>query len=150
MIGSANLLPLRRRAFMGAIGIALVATTVGACSNARNLTGQPWQLVAITEKVPAFQGVIPAADQSKYAITFNTDGTFNATADCNQVSGSYKTSGSNGLTITPGASTMAFCGEASFGTQFVEGLSKAASYTVSGNDLTLTLADGGTMTFVAA
>jgi hypothetical protein len=49
-----------------------VATTVGACSNARNLTGQPWQLVAISEKVPAFQGVIPPADQGKYTIQFLT------------------------------------------------------------------------------
>ena len=102
----------------------------GSSSGSSGLTGKTWHLTAITEKVPAFQGVIPAADQSKYAITFKDDGTFAATADCNQVTGAYKTSGSNGLTITPGASTMAFCGEASFGTQFVEGLSKAASYTV--------------------
>jgi heat shock protein HslJ len=140
-----------KRLILIAFALGLTATMLVACGGSSSgLTGKTWHLTAITEKVPAFQGVIPAADQSKYAITFNADGTFSATADCNQVSGSYKTSGSNGLTITPGASTMAFCGEASFGTQFVEGLSKAASYTVSGNDLTLTLADGGTMTFVAA
>jgi heat shock protein HslJ len=133
-----------------ALGLATMLVACSGSSSASGLTGKTWHLTAITEKVPAFQGVIPAADQSRYAITFNTDGTFNATADCNQVSGSYKTSGSNGLTITPGPSTMAFCGEASFGTQYVEGLSKAASYTVSGNDLTITLSDGGTMTFVAA
>ena len=91
------------------IALALgAATMLAACGGSGSgLTGKTWHLTAITEKVPAFQGVIPAADQSKYAITFNTDGTFNATADCNQVSGSYKTSGSNGLTITPGPSTMA-------------------------------------------
>ncbi len=132
-----------------ALGLATMLVACGG-SGSSGLTGKTWHLTAITEKVPAFQGVIPAADQSKYAITFKDDGTFAATADCNQVSGSYKTSGSNGLTITPGASTMAFCGEASFGTQFVEGLSKAASYTVSGNDMTITLTDQGTMTFVAA
>lgn len=140
-----------KRLILIALALGMAAALL-ACSGSSGggLTGKTWHLTAITEKVPAFQGVIPAADQSKYAITFNADGTFSATADCNQVSGSYKTSGSNGLTITPGASTMAFCGEASFGTQFVEGLSKSASYTVSGNDLTITLADGGTMTFVAA
>jgi heat shock protein HslJ len=135
------------------IALALgLATTLVACggSGSSGLTGKTWNLTAITEKVPAFQGVIPAADQSKYTIAFNSDGTFNAKADCNQVNGSYKTSGSDGLTITPGASTMAFCGEASFGTQFVEGLSKAASYAISGSNLTITLSDGGTMTFVAA
>ena len=141
---------MRKAAFMALIIGA--AAVLAACSPgaAPGLTDKEWQLTSITEKVPAFQGVIPAADQSKYAITFNDGATFNATADCNQVSGSYKTSGSNGLTITPGPSTLAFCGEASFGQQFVAGLSQAASYTVSGNDLTITLSDGGTMTFVAA
>jgi len=132
-----------------ALGLATMLVACGGGSSS-GLTGKTWHLTAITEKVPAFQGVIPAADQSKYAITFNTDGTFNATADCNQVSGSYKTSGSNGLTITAGPSTLAFCGETSFGQQYVAGLSQAASYTVAGSDLTITLADGGTMTFVAA
>lgn len=132
-----------------ALGLATMLVACGG-SGSSGLTGKTWHLTAITEKVPAFQGVIPAADQANYTIAFNADGTFNAKADCNQVNGSYKTSGSNGLTITPGASTMAFCGEASFGTQYVEGLSKAASYTVSGNDLTITLSDQGTMTFVAA
>ncbi len=104
-----------------AIGAAVIVAACGS-SNSKELTGKIWQLTAITEKVPAFQGIIPPADQDKYQIKFNTDNTFNATADCNQVGGTYKTSGSNGLTITPGISTLAFCPEGSYGDLFVHGV----------------------------
>ena len=60
------------------IALAIGATAIlAACggSNSSALTGKNWQLTAITEKVPAFQGVVPPADQTKYVITFNTDGT---------------------------------------------------------------------------
>ena len=68
---------------------------MAACggSSASELTGKNWQLTAITEKVPAFQGVIPPEDQDRYVITFNTDGTFNGTADCNQFAGTLRRPG---------------------------------------------------------
>ena len=66
---------------------------------AADLTGKTWQLTAITEKVPAFQGVVPAADQANYTIEFKSDGTFDAKADCNQMSGTYTTTSTGGLTI---------------------------------------------------
>ena len=67
--------------------------------------------------MPAFQGVVPAEQQSQFTILFNSDSTFSATADCNVVGGTYTTSGSN-ITITPGPSTMAFCGEESLDTLY--------------------------------
>ena len=55
--------------------LAIAATLiVGACNSGGGLTGKTWQLTAITEVVPAFQGVVPEADQTNYTITFNTDG----------------------------------------------------------------------------
>jgi heat shock protein HslJ len=130
-----------------AIGMTAILAACGS-SNSSALTGKNWQLTSITEKVPAFQGVIPAADQSRYVITFNTDGTFNGTADCNQIAGTYTTSGSNGLTIIPGISTMAFCPEDSFAGLFVHGLGRAKTYEIASDQLTITLDDEGTMTFV--
>jgi heat shock protein HslJ len=109
-----------------------------------------WQLTAITGKTPAYQGVVPAADQSKYTITFNTDGTFNAKADCNSVGGTYKTSGSNGLTITLGPSTLVACPDGSYGDLFAHALATAVSYNVANDQLTITLEDGGTLTFAPA
>ncbi len=121
---------------------------LAACSNSSgDLTGKAWQLTAITEKTPAYQGVVPAADQSKYTITFNTDGTFNAKADCNAVAGTYKTSGSN-LTITLGPSTLVACPDGSLGDLFAHALGEAASYAIANDQLTITLKDGGTLTFV--
>jgi heat shock protein HslJ len=131
---------------VGAIGLLAACNSSGSSG----LTGKTWQLTAITEKTPAFQGVIPAADQGKYQITFATDGTFNGTADCNVFAGTYETTGSSGLSITPGAATLAFCPEGGFGDLFVHGLSRAKSYAVAGETMTITLDDEGTMTFAAA
>jgi len=50
----------------------------------------------------------------------------------------------------PGQTTMMACPEGSLDGQFLEGLGKAASYSISGSDLTITDADEGTMQFVAA
>jgi heat shock protein HslJ len=136
-----------RRSMLVALAVA-VTVIAAACSNSSgDLTGKTWQLTAITEKTPAFQGVVPAADQSKYTITFNTDGTFNATADCNQVSGTYKTSGSN-LTITMGPSTLVYCPEGSYGDLFAHALANSVSYAIANDQLTITLKDGGTLAFV--
>ena len=130
------------------IAATAVLSACGSGSSGNGLTGKDWHLTAISEKSPAFQGVVPVDQQANYTINFAADGgTFSAKADCNQVSGSYVTSGSNGITITPGPSTMAFCGEGSFGDLYVHGLGNATTYAIASDQLTLTLKDGGTMTF---
>jgi len=134
------------------IAILVAMSMLAACNAAASpsagssLTGKPWALTAVTEKTPAFQGVVPADQQPDYTITFNTDGTYSGTAGCNQIAGTYKTSG-NTLTITAGASTLAFCPDSDFGTIFAHSLTKAATYAVTNDTLTITLTDGGTMTF---
>jgi heat shock protein HslJ len=136
-----------RRLIVITLMVATAAVLAACSSGSGGLTGKDWQLTAITEKVPAFQGVVPPADQGKYTITFNTDGTFNGSADCNRISGTYTTSGSS-LTITMGASTMAFCPEGSYGDLYAHALGNAASYAIAKDVLTITLKDGGTLTFV--
>ena len=134
------------------LAVAIAATTILAGCGAGGvaaLTGKDWQLTAITEKVPAFQGVVPAAEQSKYTITFATDLTFHGTADCNQISGTYKTTGTNGLTIALGASTMAFCPEGSMADLYVHALSRAKTWAIANDTLTITLDDEGTLVFAA-
>jgi len=134
------------------IAILIAVSMLAACNAAASpsvgssLTGRPWALSAVTGKTPAFQGVVPAKQQFDNTITFNTDGTYSGTAACNQIAGTYKTSG-NSLTITAGASTLAFCPDSDFGTIFAHSLTEAAKYAVTNDTLTITLADGGTMTF---
>jgi heat shock protein HslJ len=143
------------------IGAAMVAIVVAACSSTAGgsssaggsaaagggLTGKNWQLTALTTKVPAFQGVVPAADQAKYTIEFKTDGTFSAKADCNQVSGGYTSTPAGGLTITPGPSTMAACPEGSLGGPYVAALSLAKSYAITNAELMITTNDEGTLQY---
>lgn len=143
------------------LGIAAVVVVAAACSSGSggsasasagasagsDLTGKNWQLSALTTKVPAFQGVVPAADQSKYTIEFKTDGTFASKADCNQVAGTYTATSSGGLTIVPGPSTLAACPEGSLGPQYVAALALAKSYAIANNELMITLSDEGTLQY---
>jgi len=131
--------------------LAVVAILASACATTTpggDLTGKTWLLTAVTETVPAFQGVVPADEQGQYTITFATDGTFASQADCNQVAGTYTVKGSD-LAIVPGPSTLMACAEGSFDALFVGGLGEAKSYAIADGTLTITQADGGTMTFTA-
>jgi heat shock protein HslJ len=123
-------------------------------AGAQGLTGVTWQLTAVTEKVPAFQGAVPADQQASYTITFNDDKSFDAKADCNNLSGTYETgdpaASSGPLTITPGPMTLVACPEGSLGDLFVIGLGSAESYAIDDNGLTITVTDGGTLQFQAA
>ena len=128
------------------------AVIVGACAPAGGgLTGKTWQLTAMTESVPAFQGVVPEADQANYTIEFLADGTFNAKADCNQVGGTFETAdpaaASGDLQIVLGPSTLVACPEGSLADMYVAGLGRAQSYAVANSELTITLDDGGTLAF---
>jgi heat shock protein HslJ len=115
-----------------------------------SLTGRTWQLASITGQTPAFQGVIPAAEQPLYTIAFGTDGTFAARADCNSLAGTYMLERSDGITITPGPSTLVACPDGSYGSLFAHALATVTTWAIAGADLTLTTADGGTGTFVDA
>ena len=135
--------------FLLALSAAII---LGACTaSGSGLTGKTWQLTAITESVPAFQGVVPEADQANYTIEFLADGTFSAKADCNQLSGTFTTAdpaaASGDLEIVPGPMTMAACPEGSLSDMYVIALGKAQSYAIADGALTITLEDQGTLAF---
>jgi heat shock protein HslJ len=128
------------------LGIALVAAGCDLIGGGGGLTGKTWQWTASTTTVPASQSVTP--DPENYTIEFMSDGTFSAKVDCNQVNGSYTTSGSD-LSILPGPSTLVACPEGSQADFYLAILSGATSYKIDGGQLILTTADG-TATFNGA
>ena len=89
--------------------------------------------------------------QANYTIQFGADGTFTARADCNTVSGTYSPSdpagASGSLSLVPGPATIVACEEGSYGDLYLTGLASTASFAITGNKLTLTLADSGTLQY---
>jgi heat shock protein HslJ len=130
-----------------AAALVLLAFVAAACSSGgsggSSLTGKTWQLTAMTTKTPAFQGVVPEADQSKYTIEFKTDGTYSVKADCNTRNGTYATTASGGLTIQGGPTIFGCPG--SLSTNYLLALTKATSYAIANGLLTITESDQGTL-----
>jgi len=112
-----------------------------------SLIGPLWQLTGITK----VDGNITINDPTRYTISFNADGTANLQSDCNVGGATYTVGEGSALTITPGVSTMAFCGPGSFDQIFLGGLTNAMGYRVEeGNLLIDMLYESGTLMFVPA
>jgi len=83
--------PLVRLA-IGGLALLLASAALAACNVVGSgLVGPTWRVTAVVTTVPAWQGVVPAADSLRYTITFANDGTAAIKADCNQVTASYTT-----------------------------------------------------------
>ena len=136
------------KALLAIVILAASLAGCGAASDEDQLVDTHWRLAAFSEVTPAFQGVVPAEEQANYTIDFLANDAFAAKADCNLVAGAYTARRSN-LTITPGPTTMAFCGEESYGELYVHMLSRAASYEIRREQLTITLGGGANLTFTA-
>ena len=120
-----------------------VTTTAPTAS----LVGPLWQLTGITK----VDGNITINDPTRYTISFNADGTANLQSDCNVGGATYTIGEGNALTVTPGVSTMAFCGLGSFDQIFLGGLTNAMGYRIEeGNLLIDMLYESGTLVFVPA
>lgn len=116
------------------------------------LTGTTWQWTGAT--AGAAEVPLDVPDFSKYAVEFRADGTFQATADCTTVSGTYRTvsAGRTGLTSTglrlrPDPHSLAACGPDSLSDAFLQGLWSTARYEIAHAQLTILRSTQGTMTF---
>jgi heat shock protein HslJ len=128
------------------------AALFGACASEEggDITGTTWQLVSLETQRPQFSAIVPGGPSENYTITFNTDGTFKAQADCNQVGGTYTIQGQGVLTIELGPATLAECGAESLGDEYVQALGQAGSFTIAENQMSITLLDDGVLTYQAA
>jgi heat shock protein HslJ len=123
---------------VASLALLLASTVLAACNvTGSGLVGPTWRVTAVVTTVPAWQGVVPAAESLRYTITFANDGTAAIKADCNQVTATYTTTPGGSITITPGPATLAMCPPDSMGQPFVQALSGVNGYSVNGEELVL-------------
>ena len=128
------------------VAILMVGTLLVGCAQAgTGLTGNTWEWTASTTTTPASQSVVP--NPQRYTIEFKANQTFEAKADCNQVSGTWVSTSGDALTITLGPSTAAACGPDSLDKTYIEGLATTTMYVLEEDKLILTQGTEGTMTF---
>jgi heat shock protein HslJ len=108
------------------------------------LTASTWQWVRLTDPMQQVEIDSPEA----YALTFLPDGSLQIQADCNQAAASYTATDDGSIEITPGITTLAFCGPESRSEELIQKLGFAAIYFFQDGNLFIDLmADGGTLEF---
>jgi heat shock protein HslJ len=111
------------------------------------LPGSSWTVTGVNNGRGAVEST-PLTEQ--LTASFAADGSFHGFGGCNQLSGSYTTSGGNGVTIGPLAATRKTCGADvdQLEAAYTAALGRVATYDISGH--TLTLRDRGGATQVTA
>ena len=99
------------------------APPTAALPTANPITDILWLWSSVTDQSTGMSDAVPAPD--KYTIVFNVDGTLTGTADCNSFNGTY--SQQNGFIIKLGATTLAYCGEASLDQRYLDLLNNVAA-----------------------
>ena len=125
--------------FLCVILLSACGTSASQRSSGGDLTGQVWALTELLGKPPVAGTGISAQ--------FTSDGKLSGSAGCNRYAGSYTVSGSKITIATPLASTMMMCDPEVMAqeTVYLITLGEAKTFTVKGDQLTLTGADGKTL-----
>jgi heat shock protein HslJ len=108
---------------LGALLLLVACAGEATSTPTDSIQGIVWQWTSLTNKTTGETTTV--SNPESYTITFNADGTLNGQADCNTFNGTY--SQDNGFTITLGATTMAYCGEASLDQQYLTLLGSIAA-----------------------
>lgn len=117
----------------------------------RRLTGTTWRLAAFLthDDFPpssragycTLRGVDCVGDERSYTVTFWTDGSVRAQADCNTCGGSYERDGA-ALRVESLVCTESYCGPDSRGSDFAGALGQAEGFSLR-DDWLLIAYDGG-------
>ena len=141
-----------RKSMLGvlvALGLLIGAVQMAPAAWAQStdeIIGIQWQWVQLTETEPAAQSVVP--DPENYVLILNADGSVNLKADCNMVMWTYTLEDTTITFNTVGPSTLAFCGEDSLDTIFLEKLGKGGTVSLEDGRLVLELNENaGRMVF---
>ena len=103
------------------------------------VTGITWEWLEFSEAQPPSVTTVPAPEN--YTIIFNTDGTFNALADCNAAAGTYVVDGDKASLIL-GPVTLAECGPESLSSNFLNLLGQVTGFGMEGDKLVLVVNNG--------
>ena len=113
-----------------------------------DLLGQTWQWVEFQDTSGLNNLIVD--NPSLYTITFNEDGSYAITADCNSGMGSF-TAENNAITFEQGIMTLAMCAPESLDQQFLMRLNDVVTYVLQDGRLYLNLMmDAGNMVFAPA
>ena len=110
----------------GLLALMLLASACGKDAtpvSEDTIQGIVWQWTSLTNKTTKETTTVTTPEN--YTITFNADGTLEGKADCNSFTGTYTQE--NGFSITLGATTTAYCGEASLDQQYLQLLGSVAA-----------------------
>ena len=120
-------------------GVALLTYAPGLSS----LAGTSWQATGINN---GNQAVVSQDGTERVTATFGADGTLSGSGGCNTYSGTYTTTGTDGLTIGPVAATEMACPEPAMEIeqQYFAALGAVTTYLIEGTTLTLRDSDGAT------
>ena len=112
--------------------ILLTYQRSGALVTPLPIAGIPWNL----ERYQQVSGAeVPVIQGTEVTALFGPIGTLNGTAGCNSYNGAYTTSGSNGISIGPLATTKMYCGDPGVmdqETAYLALLQTVSSYEVTG------------------
>ena len=98
-------------------------SSAGSQETAETIQKIIWQWESVTDQSTGAITTVP--NPANYTITFYPDNQLSGQADCNAFSGTY--SQENGFSIKLGASTMAYCGDASLDQKYLNLLSNVAA-----------------------
>jgi heat shock protein HslJ len=128
---------------------ALSVLILSACTSGGGASASPtgeWTLVSYGDA----SNPTPALPDVETSIAFNEDGTFGGSVGCNSFGSDYKVDGDQ-VTFGSIVSTMMFCNEISTQESAVLAIltDKTVSFTVNGDELTFTSADGASVIVLA-
>ena len=110
-------------AYLGVMLLLAACTQATTTPSADSIQGFVWQWTSLTNQSTGESTTV--SNPENYTITFNADGTLEGKADCNSFTGAYAQE--NGLIITLGATTMAYCGDTSLDQQYLQLLGSIAA-----------------------
>jgi heat shock protein HslJ len=103
---------------------------------ARSIAGSQWKVTGVNTGTAVESNQLTGA----LTATFGSDGSFTASGGCNQIAGTYQSTGTDGLIINLAAGTQKACDPAvmALEQQYTKALSSTSTFKVTGDTLTLT------------